>query len=499
MITIILDNKGDIYPGQTLKGKIELVPDSQIYVNDIELTFFCIEEWNYSKSENKTDKATYKKCISIKDLGINKYLPEGENNLIRLDPILHLFPFEIKLPNLLYPSIEYPKNNCKAYLRYYLLAKLESPNTELSTSKLIFVYCPSKRDNSNFFEEKIFGVKKWGMFGKGSTKVKASLFMKCFRFSDDIPINIEIDNINGKMKVNLVKINLVRKITLKDNNDFKVKYSYNDKAMKKVYKVEVKSGKKEVYDFKFPLKEIFHKEFSFFDNANLYNWNKSYSEFIPSIESNILSCQYLLKITLYFDSFLKKADRPRVFLPIFLVHKIENNNNVIPNNENITINPNKGAVETNEDEIRKQKESDFVIMDNNNLNNNQMYAKPMSAKKNVDRSKTINNNNSYIDNMANKYKEINQNPNRIFETPMSSHQNQINENNNNNIQDNKAKENNNNFNSRAKTLIENNNNIINDNNIENQDQEDAPSIQFYNNLKNKDINADDNNKKNKDN
>lgn len=496
MITIILDNKGDIYPGQTLKGNIELVPDSQIYINDIELSLFYIEEWNYTKSEKKTDKGNYKQCISIKELGVNKFLPEGDNNLIRLDPILHLFPFEIKLPNFLYPSFEYPKHNCIAYLRYTLLAKLVAPNTELATSKLIFIYSPSKRDNSNFEVENNFNVKKWGMFGKGSTKIKASLIMKCFRFSEKIPISIDIDNTNGKMKVTLVKINLVRKMALKDNNnDFKVKYSYNDKVMKKVYKVEVKSGRKEVYDFKFPLNEIPLKEFSFFDNVNLFNWDKSHSEFIPSIESNLLSCQYLLKITLYFDSFLKKGDRPRIILPIFLVHKIENNNNDIPKNQNTINIANKGAIEASEEEIKKQKENDFVIIDNNS-NNQQMFAKPMSAHNDFDRAKTINNNNSYIDNMANKYKDNNQNPNYIVETPMSSYKKPNNDNDNNkNFQDNKVKENNNNFNSRAKTVIENNNNIINDNNIENQDQDEAPSIQFYNNIQNKDINIDPNNKK----
>ena len=98
MITILLD-KGEFYSGQTIKGNVELVPDTEIYINDIELCFYYIEEWNYSKSDEKVDKRNYKQCISLFKLGVNRFLPEGDNNLIHLDPILHLFPFELKLLN----------------------------------------------------------------------------------------------------------------------------------------------------------------------------------------------------------------------------------------------------------------------------------------------------------------------------------------------------------------------------------------------------------------
>ena len=137
MITIILDNT-EFYPGEKIKGNIELVPDSEIFINDIELCLIYLEEWNYSKLEKNKDKSNYKQCIFIKDLGVNKFLPEGENNLIQLSPILHLFPFEIKLPEFLYPSFEYPKHDCTIFLRYSLIARLKSPNTKIATTKLYF-------------------------------------------------------------------------------------------------------------------------------------------------------------------------------------------------------------------------------------------------------------------------------------------------------------------------------------------------------------------------
>ena len=453
MITIILD-KGEVYTGKTIKGNIELVPDTEMYINDIELCLYYIEEWIYSKSEEKKDKRNNKQCVSLLDLGVNKFLPEGDNNLIHLSPILHLFPFEIKLPENIYPSFEYPKHDFCAYLRYSLYAKVKSPNVNLSTTNLIFIYAVSRRDNSSFKIENSFNIKKWGMFGKGATNINATFPMKYYRFSDNIPIKMNIDNTLGKMKVNLVKISLKRKMILKDNKDEnKEKYSRIDKILKKIFKVDVKSGNQGIYDFVFPLSEIPAEDFSYFDNVNLYNWTKKYCEFMPSIESTILSCQYILKITIYYDSFIKKSNRPKIKIPIYIVHKL-NDNIKVPIQNTIT---NK-AEETSEEEIKKHKEDDFIIF-NKNIKSGEIYETPQNSD-NLNRSKTNinNNNNSYIENMIYNNKNNNQ---MNIKTPLSSH-----------------------------NLDIYNNSKINNNKIDNQiseiqDEGEAPTYQLFNQNNNK--------------
>jgi hypothetical protein len=320
---------------------------------------------------------------------------------------------------------------------------------ELATSNYIFILSKSPKENNNYEIESSFSIKKWGIFGKGTTHIKASIPLTCYKFADNIPINIEIDNSNGKMKVTLVKINLVRNMILRSNqNDFKTKYSFIDKVMKKIFKVEVRSGTKDIFKFQFPLSQMPHNEFSFFDNVNLYNWTRSYSEFIPSIESTILNCQYMIKVTVYFDSFLKKGDRPRIFLPIYIVNKLD----IIAINNNINNNMISNGMECNDDEIKDLKQNDFVFDKNNSQT-------PVVPKFSYNKSKTMNQDNTYIDNMAyNKDKNMNQINNNVTE----GNNNTINEN----------------FNSRVKTHIENNN--INKIEEENQDQDEAPSIQFFN-------------------
>ena len=465
MLTIILD-KGQFYPGNKIKGNIEFVPDTEIYINDIELSFFYIENWNHSISDEKEDNCSYKQCISLFDIGVKKYLPEGDNNLIRLDPILHLFPFELELPDFLFPSFEYPKHDYRSFLRYSLFAKLKSQYLQLSASKIFFIYSISGKDNNSFTIENIFNIKKWGMFGKGVTHLKVFLPMKSHKFADDIPIKIDIDNKNGKMKVTLVKINLIRKLILKDNkNNFKEKYTTTDKVYKKVYKVSVNSGAKDVFNFKFPLNDIRNDEFSFYDNVNLYNWARKNSEFMPSIESNILSCQYFIKVTLYYDGFIKKANRPRTIIPISIVHIL--NNNYSFNTLKPVSNIGNVAEESNEDEIRKQKKDDFVIIENND--NNQK-----SIQNNFNKAKTLNNNNTYIGNMISNNNNINNINNEIYAKPFSNANKNKNDDNKNNIK-------------------EDNFNLINDI-VENQD--DAPSciLSGYNgksiNMENNKINED---------
>ena len=90
MLTIILD-KGEFFQGQTIKGNIELVPDTDIYINDKELCFYLMEDWNYSITDEKSEKGNYKQCISLINIGVNKYIPENDNKIIHLDPILPYF------------------------------------------------------------------------------------------------------------------------------------------------------------------------------------------------------------------------------------------------------------------------------------------------------------------------------------------------------------------------------------------------------------------------
>jgi hypothetical protein len=451
MLTIILD-KGQFYPGNKIKGNVEFVPDTEIYINDIELCFFYLENWNHSISDEKEDTCNYKQCLSLFDIGVKKYLPEGDNNLIRLDPILHLFPFELELPDFLFPSFEYPKHDYRSFLRYSLIAKLKSPYLQLSASKIFFIYSISGKDNNSCTIENTFNIKKWGMFGKGITNLKVFLPMKSYRFADDIPIKIDIDNTNGKMKVILVKINLIRKVILKDNkNDFKEKYSTTDKVYKKVYKVSVNSGAKEVFNFKFPLNDIRNDEFSFYDNVNLYNWGRKNSEFMPSIESNIISCQYFIKVTLYYDGFIKKANRPRTIIPISIIHILNNNYN--SNTLNPVSNISNNVEESNAEEIRKQKNDDFVIINNNNSINQK------STPNDFNKSKTLNNNNTYIGNMIsnnNNLNNINNNNNEFNVKPLS------------NLNNNKNYDNKINIEEDQKNVIQNNNDVI-------ENQDDAPS------------------------
>ena len=57
-------------------------------------------------------------------------------------------------------------------------------------------------------------------------------------------------------------------------------------------------------------------------NPNPYNINiKNINYYMPSIFSKLISCQYELRVSLYFNSFVALSDRPRVKFPIYIVHQ----------------------------------------------------------------------------------------------------------------------------------------------------------------------------------
>ena len=79
--------------------------------------------------------------------------------------------------------------------------------------------------------------------------------------------------------------------------------------------------------FDLPLNTLYSKALTYSGYIQPYNKdNKSNIELIPSVDGIIIKCEYYLKVTLYFESFVSKDKRPRIILPIYMVHKLDNNN-----------------------------------------------------------------------------------------------------------------------------------------------------------------------------
>ena len=153
----------------------------------------------------------------------------------------YTFPFELKLETYLNPSFEYPTDTHRASLRYVLEARIKSNQIIAFASTYILINAIEKKekDSDNLNVEKSLSIKKWGLFSKGSTKLKAFYPTKNYGFHDTIPIKISIDNSQSQLKVTETKICLLRKVFLKDKTTLKNIYNKDETLITKVFKSPV--------------------------------------------------------------------------------------------------------------------------------------------------------------------------------------------------------------------------------------------------------------------
>ena len=313
----IIPDKPEFYPGETLSGKIKITPDKKTSIKDIEMSLYFVEDWNHLRSDNKYETSNNTQCISVFFVGIYLFLNRPKNSICYLEPKEYTFPFEEKLPDFLLPSFEFPQNKFRAFLRYTLTAKTVSSDPSASSTIFINISSIPKKDDFN-------SLKKSEIFNKGQSTFKVSYLTKNYKLTDKIPIDIEIDNTNSKMKINECKLRIKRKIIFKDKEDFSDKYTQEEKLIKKEFKIVVNKKEKKDFNFELDLKTINYKDFNYDGFTNPYKDKKNYADLIPSFDGNIINCEYSLIVKLKFSSYLPKKETPTIIMPIYIVHKLDN-------------------------------------------------------------------------------------------------------------------------------------------------------------------------------
>ena len=379
----IIPVKQEYYPGETISGKIQIIPDKNTLIEDIEISLSFSEEWNYLLSDKKNEKTNNNQCITNFRIGISSFLSKQKDSHIILEPKEYSFPYKEKLPDYLLPSFEFSQKKFKAFLRYTLQAKIISSNIEASSKIYLIINSIPKIDNKFLIADASLDVKKWGMFNRGQTSLRAFYLTKNYRLSDIIPIEIEINNINSNLKVEKCVLFFIRKIIFKDKELFVEKYSQEDILIKNKFKSFVNKKEKKTFNFNLDLKTKNFKDFKYEGFENPYK-NKQYNpvDLMPSLDGVIINCEYSLKIKLKFAHKVPKEDIPTVVMPIYIVHKLdkdhiekvkkdaekikENEKNKICEND-----INEFEIIDNIDNEEKEKKDEKKEDSNNIINNNQ--------------------------------------------------------------------------------------------------------------------------------
>lgn len=314
--------KTSFFPDEYIDGYIQLIPTTQTIMNDIVLSLYLLENWIQIASA-PTGEANRELLLTMY-LNIKKQL-NIYTELVNLSPGTFNFPFKFKVPKKINPCFEYPTSSKKAYIRYSLDAKIISPYIQGSTSTYILFKSRPKinNQNNNLAFSSSVDIYKWNMLSEGKTTLNVKLVNdnNNIKYGDSIKLKVDIDNTNGKLATSEVKVVLIRKIDFINKKDKKIKDSISNDCVEKIFKAVVAPTKTENFDFIIELKDM---DKSLFDlkNENLpYTNIKDISFFLPSVKSLILDCEYTLRATLYFNSFVGYKYRPRVLIPINISHQ----------------------------------------------------------------------------------------------------------------------------------------------------------------------------------
>jgi hypothetical protein len=243
-----------------------------------------------------------------------------------------------------------------------------------------------KSRTKNKTEQSIFTssieIYKWNVFSEGSTTLNVSLFNNDnnIKYGEQIKFNIDIDNTKAKLTASECKVVLLRKLEFKARTSGDVKDTINNECVVKIFPTEVKPKEKKSFQCSINLEDMDKNLFNLKEEKLPYTNITDLSFFVPSISSLILNCQYTLRVTLYFNSFVAYKHRPRVFIPINICHQspeefqnmklsnqiINNNNNNNKNINEINSNSNRINQDNDDNELPSKEEIEKGNLENSN-------------------------------------------------------------------------------------------------------------------------------------
>lgn len=320
LLKIVLD-KEMIFKDQDLRGSIWIHPQQQIIIQDVILKIKMEENWTIKESDEKLTTERNDLFLVEKKMQLAAMLGI-DAPMLSLQPGEYKFPFAFKLPDFIQPSFEYPLPNKRAYLRYQIIAQFQSPYVKAEHNVYFIVKSRPLVLNSPPLLSACVNVHTWGMFTKGTTILNLKLPKNNFKFGDEIPIHVIINNTRGELDVTRIRFKILREIVyhkINGQQDFPIKKF----ICKKDHNYSVPRKMTQEFDYSLVLEDTE-------DSKNLnykyvfepYPFLRDYNMFMPSINTSILRCEYQVIVTLYFNAFVTKYYRPRIAFPISVTHQL---------------------------------------------------------------------------------------------------------------------------------------------------------------------------------
>jgi hypothetical protein len=318
----VTTQKNIFYPGEDVRIKIYIKASKTLKSGNITFQITQQEYWEGKKvvgllknkkvlDKEQNTNIIYNNQFQFHELINNKNILEGFE-----------ISFSIQLPNYMLPSIEYSINERLAYIRTYLMVRINELNYETFSFLLIkkpTSPLPSPLKISALITNKLLSILK-----NKNGIIEASYPSNNFSFYTNIPLSIHIDN--GKERVNSITTQLIRKISFLHAGK-----EVNNLSVKDILCSVESPVNNNIGDINLNLQviepeSVFNKYINY-TNEIIVPDKTQLIYLIPSIETNIIKVEYYVKITPHFNSLInfKKCE---LNLPLSISHRSINDNNL---------------------------------------------------------------------------------------------------------------------------------------------------------------------------
>ena len=309
------------YESQECKGFVDFHPLTNISFGDILIRMRVMECWVFYESEKKTHSEINNQVILEQKLNCHQFfnLQTGQN--IQLPSGTYKIPFSFILPKNLQPSFELPIPNRSAYLRYTLTAELLNSFQKTMTQEFILIksrpiVIPTDVRHDNY--KKVYNM---GFIPRGKSGISLSMVDNNYKINDIIPLTIDINNEDCSLSVNSIKLTLKRHVTFYKKNE---EFPFTVKIYRKSYDVYIQPNFKGTFRYEIQLRDNELKGFVYKRELNPYfKQINDLNLLLPTINSNLIKCDYKLKATSYFDFLTQKGSRPRIEVPLYVTAQLK--------------------------------------------------------------------------------------------------------------------------------------------------------------------------------
>ena len=307
-------NTSEFFNDQLCQGNLLIKCDKPLLIKSVSITIEKRQKWHYIERVYNKEKDDFEEIDHFDKE--NKILNPFQINIAIgsiLNPGDWQIPFTFPL-NGLTPSFEFEDDNkTYCYNRYILTAKfigfVNGEDKIGEVEEFILIKSRPLPLDKPIISENSKKVKKWGLFGKGSSELKINIPKNNYEFYEEIPLKVQILNKKGKMNIDSIKFDIKKIVLFKTEK----KKEYEKRVLKIEKKMKIKSGENKNLDISLKLKDNKSKTIgeTKFD-ANILQ---------PSFEDSLIKCYYFIKATAYFESLTTEGSRPRCVLDIVYGHE----------------------------------------------------------------------------------------------------------------------------------------------------------------------------------